>query len=347
MTATAKVISIGDAREARRRRIDASQRASLSFKAKTPTKINAKASGASSAAASSAAAAAAPAASGTTEKRAFIADFRAAQADRAAVKAENAVAKATAKAEKAAAKAAKAHTRTSVAANMRASKKPKHAVPRDAAVPATVTAVPAEASDKVSAYAAAFAAVPAAASASAAPAAASEARTSRPTRADRAAKKDPALVERAREMRESAREHRAAKRFVLRNKMNNILSRPFATGVLVFCGLMLIMGIFLYPTARTYYQAVREHDRLETEFMLVLERNEQLAEDIEFLQTDEGITREAREQLGWVERGEHAVIVYGTDNDPEADVNADIVSSSVKAPVTWYSPFLDFFFGYK
>ena len=154
-------------------------------------------------------------------------------------------------------------------------------------------------------------------------------------------------MERARQMRESAREHRAAKRFVLRNKMNNILSRPFATGVLVFCGLMLIMGIFLYPTARTYYQAVREHDRLETEFMLVLERNEQLAEDIEFLQTDEGITREAREQLGWVERGERAVIVYGTDSNPEADVNEDIVSSSVKAPVTWYSPFLDFFFGYK
>ena len=343
MTATAKVISIGDAREARRRRIDASQRASLSFKAKTPTKATAKAPKAPSDAAS--------AASGVAGKKAFIADFRAAQADRAAVKAENAVAKATAKAEKAAAKAAKAHTRTSVGANMRASKKPKHADVRDtasAAVPApSVASAAAEAPDKVSAYAAAFAAAPAATSPADASAASSEVRASRASRAARAAKKDPALVERARQVRESAREHRAAKRFVLRNKMNNILSRPFATGVLVFCGLMLIMGIFLYPTARTYYQAVREHDRLETEFMLVLERNEQLAEDIEFLQTDEGITREAREQLGWVERGEHAVIVYGTDNDPEADVNADIVSSSVKAPVTWYSPFLDFFFGYK
>ena len=167
------------------------------------------------------------------------------------------------------------------------------------------------------------------------------------SRAARATKDDPALAERARALRESAREHRAAKRFVLRNKVNNILSRPFATGVLVFCGLMLIMGIFLYPTARTYYHAVREHARLETEFLLVLERNEQLAEDIEFLQTDEGITREAREQLGWVERGEHAVIVYGSQSTPEADVNADIVSASVKAPTTWYSPFLDFFFGYK
>ena len=316
MTATAKVISIGDAREARRRRVDASQRASLSFKAKTPTKVGAKAESA------------APA-----EAKGTLADLKAMQAERAATRVENAEARAVAKAEKAAAKEAKAHTRTSVNASKRAKKLPKHVAAAIAKASDTAETPETPAVSKASAYAAAFAAP------SAGPAHSMAA-------ADASAK-ERKLSERAEAARAAAREHRAAKRFVLRNKVNNVLSRPFATGVLVFCGLLLIMGIFLYPTARTYYQAVREQARLEQEFLLVLERNEQLAEDIEFLQTDEGIMREAREQLGWVERGERAVIVYGTGSAPEADVNPDIVSSTVKAPVTWYSPFLDFFFGYK
>ncbi|MBR2789379.1 MAG: septum formation initiator family protein, partial [Eggerthellaceae bacterium] len=104
---------------------------------------------------------------------------------------------------------------------------------------------------------------------------------------------------------------------------------------------------FLYPTARTYYQAAREHDRLQAELTAVIQRNAKMAQKIDVLQTDEGIIQEAREQLGWVERGEYAVIVYGTGKEPEPDVDADIVSGTIKPPVTWYSPVLDIIFGVK
>lgn len=120
----------------------------------------------------------------------------------------------------------------------------------------------------------------------------------------------------------------------------------FATAT-VFVTLLLVVGVFLYPTARTYYQTVREHDRLQAELTAIIQRNAKMAEKIAVLQTDEGIIREAREQLGWVERGENAVLVYGTGIEPEPDVDADIISGSVKAPVTWYSPVLDVIFGVK
>ena len=72
-----------------------------------------------------------------------------------------------------------------------------------------------------------------------------------------------------------------------------------------------------------------------------------LAADITFLQTDEGIIQEARETLGWVERGENAVIVYGAGFEERSAVDENIIAAEVKAPATWYSWFLDPFFGVK
>lgn len=140
-------------------------------------------------------------------------------------------------------------------------------------------------------------------------------------------------------------ENRPAKRYVIRDTINTLLTKPLATGALMFCALALVVGVFLYPTARTYYQAVREQARLEAEFAAVLERNQKMADDIAYLQTDEGIVQEARETLGWVERGDNAVIVYGSGLEDASAVDADIVAGTVKAPVTWYSPVLDVVFG--
>lgn len=116
--------------------------------------------------------------------------------------------------------------------------------------------------------------------------------------------------------------------------------------LLTFLAVLLVVGVFLYPTARTYYHAIRDNARLEAEYDAVIARNAALADDIALLQTDEGIVQEAREQLGWVREGENAVIVYGVEQSATSGVNAEIVSGSVKAPVTWYSPVLDVFFGY-
>lgn len=152
---------------------------------------------------------------------------------------------------------------------------------------------------------------------------------------------------RRKEARAAAINRRVDRVNAFRARFDEKMQHPkFATAV-VFISLLLVVGGFLYPTARTYYQVVREHDRLQAELTAVIQRNAKMAAKINALQTDEGIIREAREQLGWVQRGENAVIVYGTGKEPEPDVDADIVSADVKAPVTWYSPVLDIIFGYR
>lgn len=115
-------------------------------------------------------------------------------------------------------------------------------------------------------------------------------------------------------------------------------------GVLVF---LVFSVLFLYPPARQYYLELRTHARLEAEYKALSARNKAIQKEIDRLSTDEGIQDEAREQLGWVQEGEVAVVVEGLDAEEEEEaVQAQILSGSVKAPETWYSPTLDVVFGY-
>lgn len=110
--------------------------------------------------------------------------------------------------------------------------------------------------------------------------------------------------------------------------------------------------VFLYPTAQTYYQALREQDQLEAEYAALVERNEAIEEELELLSTDSGVEQVAREELGWVMEGEVSGTVVGLDDDEsddeeeeESTVLANISSGSVEMPETWYSPVLDVIFG--
>lgn len=306
VTAQANVISMGDAREARRRRVAEESRVSSEKQKAKVAKAQAKA-----------------------EARSVkFAEVQAAAA-----------AKEAARAEKAAEKAAKATTRGTVSSADRVKKPPKHA-------PATVAADSTGSTTTSLRFANSFkfvnlakitntAAVPAKASVKASSRVSAEA------------------VARASErtMRYGApnakRTERAPRRYVIRGVLNNLLEKPMFVGVALFCTLIVLAGVFLYPTARTYYQAIREQQRLEAEFSAVLDRNIRMADEIEFLQTDEGIIQEARESLGWVERGEIAVIVYGAVPDRTADLDAPIIAGSIEAPETWYSRILDPIFGVK
>lgn len=103
---------------------------------------------------------------------------------------------------------------------------------------------------------------------------------------------------------------------------------------------------FLYPTARTYYQALREEARLEAEYTALSERNQELEVSVAELQTDSGIEARARSQYGWVKDGEQAARVSGIDaGESSADISAKVLTDEVKAPETWYSPLLDPLFG--
>ncbi len=113
---------------------------------------------------------------------------------------------------------------------------------------------------------------------------------------------------------------------------------------------ILAVGLFLYPTAKQVYLESREEDRLQAEYDALLARNNQMQENIDYLQTDEGIQDAARKQLGWVKEGETAVVVEGLPDDSgeeQSGVNVQIMSGSVPAPETWYSPVLDVVFGYS
>ena len=120
-----------------------------------------------------------------------------------------------------------------------------------------------------------------------------------------------------------------------------------AVGCLV-CAAAVVL--FLYPTAKQVYVESREEDRLQAEYNALLARNEAMQDRIDYLKTDEGIQDAARQQLGWVKEGEKAVVVEGLSDDSLDDgsaVNVQIMSGSIPAPETWYSPVLDVVFGYS
>ena len=104
---------------------------------------------------------------------------------------------------------------------------------------------------------------------------------------------------------------------------------------------------FLYMPAQQYYHAVRERDQLAAEYTALEQRNGALESDVSSLQTDAGVEDRAHEQFGWVKKGEETANVRGLDLDVDeaSTFSANITSDSIKAPETWYSPFLDTLFG--
>ena len=109
--------------------------------------------------------------------------------------------------------------------------------------------------------------------------------------------------------------------------------------------------IWVYAMAQQYYVGLRTQDKLEAEYALLSERNAAIQSDIDRLSTDEGIEDVAREQLGWVSKGETAGVVVGLSEDETSStpdtVHSQIDSASVKTPDTWYSGVLDPLFGYS
>ena len=131
------------------------------------------------------------------------------------------------------------------------------------------------------------------------------------------------------------------------NLKSGLLKKPAFFGGLALAACALACGLFLYAPAQRYYLELRDRDRLAVEYELVSERNEAIAAEVALLSTPEGIQDRAREEFGWIAEGEHAVSVTGLSSEAQpVNFQANINSASVKAPETWYSDFLDSFFGY-
>ena len=108
---------------------------------------------------------------------------------------------------------------------------------------------------------------------------------------------------------------------------------------------------FLYTPMQQYYQAVRENARLAVEYEAVTERNVALDEHNESLASDAGMEDAVRQKYGYIVAGEQTAVVTGLSDEVDAskranaEVEANILSSSIKAPEEWYTPILDAIFG--
>lgn len=124
-------------------------------------------------------------------------------------------------------------------------------------------------------------------------------------------------------------------------------SLKIATGVV--CAVLACT--FLYVPAQQYYQAQREHDRLVAEYSVIEKRNDVLDVQNDILASDAGMEDAVRQKYGYVKVGEQTAIVTGlSENATDASrasesIEANVLSSSVKAQEEWYTPLLDAFFG--
>ena len=112
---------------------------------------------------------------------------------------------------------------------------------------------------------------------------------------------------------------------------------------MVLC--LIIVVVSLYPALREYYIAYRINEQLIQELAAIEERNDQIREQIAYLNTEEGIADRARERFGWVAEGEQAVNITGLDVlDSTTMLPAQIMSGSVPALDTWWTDFCDVLF---
>ena len=121
----------------------------------------------------------------------------------------------------------------------------------------------------------------------------------------------------------------------------------YALSALLAC--MVLSGAFLYPAAQNYYIAIRNNAQAQAEYDALQDYYEQLQGNVAMLDTDEGVETRAHDLYGWVSAGDNSVMVQGTQAESSFDATeiGIVPSGSVKAPDTWYSGFLDPFFGYE
>lgn len=108
--------------------------------------------------------------------------------------------------------------------------------------------------------------------------------------------------------------------------------------------------VMLYPSCQNYYNETRQLQQLQAEYDALQSYNTQMQNQVDYLNTDEGIEDYARSELGWIRPGEHVVTVEGvtssSDNTRSNSRVYAIPAGSVAAPDTWYSGILDVIFGY-
>lgn len=153
---------------------------------------------------------------------------------------------------------------------------------------------------------------------------------------------------RAARLQDAKAQPSGAARSASTEKPSGLTRLASSKALVALCGVaacLLFCCTFLYTPVQQYYQELRERDRLELEYAAVQGRNDSLEASVAYLSTDEGVEDQAREEFGWVKDGERAVSVSGIEVEKDSDFTANVLSSDIKPPDTWYSGVLDPLFG--
>lgn len=109
----------------------------------------------------------------------------------------------------------------------------------------------------------------------------------------------------------------------------------------IFVCIVGVLLIGFYGPVQGYYRAIRDAQELQITQQEVEKEHKNLNEDVNRLQTQEGIQDKAHER-GYVSEGETSVSVEGVGN-----TTTDDKQKEQKRPENpWYIKFLDFVFGY-
>ena len=112
---------------------------------------------------------------------------------------------------------------------------------------------------------------------------------------------------------------------------------------------MLLLCVCVYGPAKNYYTATRDLAKNQVEYAALQDYRDELQSEVSAMDTDEGVEDAVRSRYGWVKSTETGLVV--SDAKAQDDFDATdigiVPDGAISAPKTWYSGFLDFFFGYK
>ena len=115
---------------------------------------------------------------------------------------------------------------------------------------------------------------------------------------------------------------------------------------LIVLGAIALAGLMLYGPVRDLYLASRRLDTLQATYDILVEENNQIREELELLQTRDGIENEARAR-GYVEPGETKVVVEGLPEEEDPATAYAIHDIELPDDRAWYIRMLDDLFGYN
>ena len=109
---------------------------------------------------------------------------------------------------------------------------------------------------------------------------------------------------------------------------------------------ILLVCIFCYQPAKTCYTQIRNTQKASVELSQVESRNEKLKANVDSLKTDQGIEDKAKNDYGYVVKGEGSAHVSGINKEETSKLLEYVDSDKVKAPESPLTDLLDGIFGY-